>query len=83
MKNPTPAAEILCGLRAAWGLYIVLNFRTTEPGKEGSRGKTEGGAMLHGQSRNENAPPGVVLPCLRSNGGYSSVITKYGGNAPA
>ena len=83
MKNPTPAAEILCGLRAAWGLYIVLNFRTTEPGKEGSRGKTEGGAMLHGQMQNGNAPPGVVLPCLRSNGGYSSVITKYGGNAPA
>ena len=42
MKNPTPAAEILCGLRAAWGLYIVLNFRTTEPGKEGSRGENRG-----------------------------------------
>ena len=39
--------------------------------------------MLHDQSRKDNATPGVVLPCLRSNGGYSSVITKYGGNAPA
>lgn len=40
--------------------------------------------MLHGQMQSGNAPPGVVLPCLRSNGGgYSSVITKYGGNAPA
>lgn len=38
--------------------------------------------MLHGRKQNGNAPPGVVLPCLRSNGGYSSVITKYGGNAP-
>lgn len=34
--------------------------------------------MLHGQKQNGNAPPGVVLPCLRSVGGFPSKIINTG-----
>lgn len=38
--------------------------------------------MLHGQMQSGNAPPGVVLPCLRSNGGVFLRDNKIRGQRP-
>jgi hypothetical protein len=41
--------QVLCGLRAAWGLYIALNFRTTAiiaGEKEVKRGKQRAGLLM-------------------------------------